>query len=87
MDLMPVGAPNKATALQAEMRRLGCQAALYLGDDRTDEDGFAFVRAEGGHAIRVGLEGPSLAETRIAGPDETRAWLANVRDTLTHDAG
>jgi trehalose 6-phosphate phosphatase len=80
---------NKGTAVARLMEAppfVG-RCPVFIGDDRTDEDGFAFVRAEGGHAIRVGLDGPSIAETRIGGPDETRAWLANVRNTLTHDAG
>jgi trehalose 6-phosphate phosphatase len=80
---------NKGTAVARLMQAspFAGRCPVFIGDDRTDEDGFAFVRAQDGHAIRVGLEGPSIAETRIAGPNETRAWLANVRDTLTHDAG
>ncbi len=80
---------NKGTAVARLMQAppFAGRRPVFIGDDRTDEDGFAFVRAQDGHAIRVGLEGPSIAETRIGGPDETRAWLANVRDTLTHDAG
>jgi trehalose 6-phosphate phosphatase len=60
---------------------------VFIGDDRTDEDGFAVVCARGGHAVRVGLDRPSIAQSRLAGPGETRAWLAHVRDALTHDAG
>ena len=61
VDLLPVGAPNKATALQAELRRLGCEAALYLGDDQTDEDVFALTRRLPLLAVRVGRRARSLA--------------------------
>ena len=80
---------NKGTAVARLMQTapFAGRRPVFIGDDRTDEDGLAAVLARGGHAIRVGLDGPSIAETRIAGPAETRAWLAHVRDVLTHDAG
>jgi len=49
---------------------------IVLGDDRTDEDGFAAALALGGRAVRVGCEGPSVATVRIAAPHAVRAWLA-----------
>jgi trehalose 6-phosphate phosphatase len=55
---------------------------LFIGDDRTDEDGFAAVRALGGHAIRVGPDQPSLATWRMADPSGVRAFLSNVVETL-----
>jgi trehalose 6-phosphate phosphatase len=63
---------------------------LFIGDDRTDEDGFAAVRALGGHAIRVGPDGPgpdwtTIATWRMADPVRVRAFLADVAQSL--DAG
>jgi trehalose 6-phosphate phosphatase len=55
---------------------------VFIGDDRTDEDGFAAVRGMHGHAIRVGLRGESLAEARIATPEDTRAWLMEASRKL-----
>ena len=55
---------------------------LFIGDDRTDEDGFAAVRALGGHAIRVGPDQPSLATWRMADPVRVRAFLSHVVETL-----
>jgi trehalose 6-phosphate phosphatase len=55
---------------------------LFIGDDRTDEDGFAAVRALGGHAIRVGPDQPSLATWRMADPVAVRAFLSHVAETL-----
>lgn len=49
---------------------------VFVGDDRTDEDGFAAALELGGHAVRVGREGSSIAPTRIATPHAVREWLA-----------
>jgi trehalose 6-phosphate phosphatase len=40
-NLAPEGAPNKGTALRRYMAMFKCRAALYIGDDRTDEDAFS----------------------------------------------
>jgi trehalose 6-phosphate phosphatase len=43
------------------------RTAVFIGDDDTDEHGFAEVLARGGVAVRVG-EGESRASLRVAGP-------------------
>ena len=48
---------------------------VFIGDDDTDEHGFAEVLARGGVAVRVG-EGETRATLRVAGP----AALANLLD-------
>jgi trehalose 6-phosphate phosphatase len=40
INILPEGAPHKGIALLRERDRLGCDTALYLGDDMTDEDVF-----------------------------------------------
>ena len=60
---------------------------LFIGDDRTDEDGFAAVRALGGHAIRVGPDlsnagWASLATWRMADPARVRAFLSDAAEAL-----
>jgi trehalose 6-phosphate phosphatase len=79
---------NKGTAVARLMQAsaFAGRCPVFIGDDRTDEDGFAAVYARGGHAVRVGLDQPSIARSRVAGPGETRAWLAHVRDILTDKA-
>jgi trehalose 6-phosphate phosphatase len=47
---------------------------VFAGDDRTDEDGFATVTAEGGVAVRVG-PGASAASYRLADVAAVLAWL------------
>ncbi len=50
---------------------------VFVGDDLTDETGFAFVNARGGFSIRVGpMDAPSLAQYRLGDPAELRRALA-----------
>jgi trehalose 6-phosphate phosphatase len=55
---------------------------VFIGDDTTDEAGFAIVQAGGGIAIKVGT-GPSAAQHRIGSPSELRAALARLLAHLT----
>jgi trehalose 6-phosphate phosphatase len=80
VDLLPVGAPNKATALQSEWRRLGCRAALYLGDDQTDEDVFALSRRLPLLAVRVGRKPHSFAPYYLASQGDVDALLTELLD-------
>jgi trehalose 6-phosphate phosphatase len=48
---------------------------VFVGDDVTDEDGFAAVRAVGGAGVLVGPGRPTAARFRIAGVEEALAWL------------
>ncbi|WP_428421047.1 trehalose-phosphatase [Methylibium sp.] len=47
---------------------------VFVGDDATDEDGFAAVQAVGGLGIKIGA-GPSGAQCRLSGPEAVRVWL------------
>ena len=48
---------------------------VFVGDDRTDESGFAFVTAQGGYAYSVGRLRPGASGV-FAQPSEVRDWLA-----------
>ena len=50
---------------------------VFLGDDLTDEAGFAAVNAMGGLSIKVG-EGQSAAQERLASVSAVGTWLAAV---------
>lgn len=50
------------------------RTAVFIGDDDTDEHGFAEVLARGGVAVRVG-EGDTRALLRVAGPAELAGLL------------
>lgn len=51
VNLLPEGAPHKGIALGSARDRLGCDTALYVGDDETDED--VFARDEPGRLLTV----------------------------------
>lgn len=48
---------------------------LFVGDDTTDEAGFAWVQSAGGQGVKVG-PGPSVARHRCADPMALREWLS-----------
>jgi trehalose 6-phosphate phosphatase len=79
---------SKRTAVEHFMRAAPFtgRQPIFIGDDRTDEDGFAAVQALGGQAIRVGSDAPSRATWRIPGPAETRAFLSRAVEVLSADA-
>jgi len=51
---------------------------VFVGDDVTDEAGFAAVNALGGWGIKVG-EGPTMAQHRCMTPAALRGWLSAAR--------
>ncbi|MEO1130096.1 MAG: trehalose-phosphatase, partial [Planctomycetota bacterium] len=79
---------HKGTALQALRHRVGATAAIFLGDDVTDED--VFVRLTGPDVgVKVG-DGESAAEFRVESPAEVAELLARIceeRIRWLHGAG
>jgi trehalose 6-phosphate phosphatase len=75
VEILPADA-GKDRAIAALLGREPFRGRIpvFVGDDDTDERGFAEVIAAGGLAIRVG-EGPSLAPVRLAGPTDLRRGL------------
>lgn len=59
---------------------------VYVGDDLTDEHGFATANLESGLSIRVGAREPSLARFSLPEPAAARAWLFRVLHALKHGA-
>ena len=59
LNVLPHDFPSKGDAVRALVARLGCEGAVYVGDDVTDEDAFA-VGAPLVFGIHVGA-GPTLA--------------------------
>ena len=69
---------TKGEGVEALIRATGADAALFVGDDVTDEAGFAAVQALGGWGIKVG-EGPTMARHRCMTPAALRGWLSSAR--------
>ena len=59
---------------------------IFIGDDRTDEDGFAAALARGGHAIKVGGRGETIAPWRLDAPAALWRWLEQSRIALESGA-
>jgi trehalose 6-phosphate phosphatase len=82
-ELRPRGV-NKGAAVRRfldEAPFIG-RVPVFVGDDKTDEDGFRVAMERGGCAIKVGLDGGTLAETRVSSPSEVRQWLSDVAESL-----
>lgn len=80
IELLPTNLTDKGQAVVALQRRQGCDLALYFGDDRSDEDVFAF-RGPALIAIRVeNEETPPLtaADYTLRGPDEVALALRHL---------
>ena len=52
---------------------------VFVGDDATDEDGFAAAQALGGAGICVGARRPTVARFRLAGVEAAMTWLEAAR--------
>jgi trehalose 6-phosphate phosphatase len=64
-------------AFLAEPPFLG-RRPVFVGDDTTDEDGFAEIRRRGGIGVRVGFfDGATAANYRLPTVESVLAWLAS----------
>jgi trehalose 6-phosphate phosphatase len=78
LELRPTGF-SKGTSIAAFMREppfVG-RTPIFMGDDVTDEDGFAVVNDLGGVSIKVG-DAPTLAQRRLSGVRDVRQWLRTM---------
>jgi trehalose 6-phosphate phosphatase len=82
VEARPRGADKGAAlrALSAHAPFAGRQP-VFVGDDVTDEDGFAAARELGGYGVRVG-PGATVAPYRIDAVGSVYAWLAASLDEL-----
>jgi len=52
---------------------------VMVGDDLTDEHGFAAAAAHGGFGVHVGAPRPTAAVYRLPGPTAVLAWLDRIQ--------
>lgn len=70
VNIVLADAPHKGTALSRIVEDLGCQAALYVGDDTTDEDAFVNPGLPHFLSMRVGAFRGSQAAYFLESQDE-----------------
>ena len=76
LNVLPHDFPNKGDAVRSLLARFGLTAALYLGDDVTDEDAFRL-----GSPLVLGVHvgaGPSLAPWRLSSQAEVDELLTRL---------
>lgn len=79
LEIRPTGF-SKGTSIAAFMQLppfIG-RTPVFLGDDITDEDGFAVVNDLGGVSIKVGDAPTTFAKRRLSGVREVRHWLRTM---------
>lgn len=86
VNVVPRGSTNKGQALETLLRRLGCDRALFVGDDQTDEDAFALATTPAVLAVRVGWSRSSRAPYFIRGQGSIDGLLARTLTLLETDA-
>lgn len=78
VELRPGGDVDKGSAILAFLAEppFHGRVPVFLGDDLTDERGFAAVNARGGISVLVGDRTDSAARHALRDPAAVRAWLA-----------
>ena len=76
VELRP-SAGDKGEAILALLEEVPFRGRVpvFVGDDLTDESGFAVVNAHGGMSVLVGQREPSAAHYALRDPAAVRAWL------------
>jgi trehalose 6-phosphate phosphatase len=85
-ELRPTGS-DKGEAIETFMSEppFRDRVPVFIGDDATDEHGFAAVNAMGGHSLKVG-DGASVARWRVPDVRAVERWLIRADDTGARDA-
>lgn len=76
VELMQPGADKgRAVRLLASRTPFADRTPIFIGDDVTDEDGFAACSELGGFGIQVGGRSPTAARYRLAEVEDVISWL------------
>lgn len=87
VELTPAG-KNKGLAIKAFMREAPFRGKrmVFIGDDVTDEHGFAMVNRLGGDSIKVG-PGATIAGWRLPSVSAVLSWLEHGKPRPKRSAG
>jgi trehalose 6-phosphate phosphatase len=78
VSILPTFAPNKGVAVEEARSRFGCNTAVFVGDDTTDEDVFALNQPSRLLTIRVGRRLDSAAQYYVRNQPEIDTLLARL---------
>ena len=78
VNVLPKGGANKGVALRRALQSTGCDRAIYVGDDATDEDALAALDDQQLLGIRVGPSDTSAARYHIDSQLEIDALLTTL---------
>lgn len=88
VELRPPGG-DKGSVIADFMREppFAGRLPVFVGDDVTDEHGFAVVNGMGGVSIRVGTNGATAAHHRLNDVSSLRDWLDGAAKALESPTG
>jgi trehalose 6-phosphate phosphatase len=78
----PGGDKGEAIATMMRAPAMAETVPVFVGDDLTDEPGFAAAEALGGCGVLVGADRPSAARYRLASPAAVRDWLSHAAEAV-----
>lgn len=81
VNLLPAGTPHKGIALQRELRKLGCDKAIFVGDADSDEDAFALHHPQRLLTVRIGRKKRSHARYYLRHQGEIDRFLRALLET------
>ena len=85
-ELRPAVAWNKGRAVGLVLDSLSPERVpIYIGDDQTDEDGFAEAARRQGVGVVVGRPAETAAGFSLAGPGEVLAFLGDLGRRIAHE--
>jgi trehalose 6-phosphate phosphatase len=84
VNVIPPGTPHKGSALQGLMGQLRSPAALYVGDDDTDEDVFG-LPDERIVSVRIGRKAGSAARYYLRRQTEIARLFSYLLDAYEED--
>jgi trehalose 6-phosphate phosphatase len=87
VNILPNGAPHKGLALERERNQLGCDTAIYVGDDETDEDVFTLNQPGRLLTIRVGAKRASMADYCIRNQRDIDTLIHTLLDLRSASFG
>jgi trehalose 6-phosphate phosphatase len=90
VNVLPKGAPHKGEALERLTRLLGCDAAIYVGDDGTDEPAFSAKHPQRLLSIRIGNGQRTRARYHLENQreiDKLLEVLSEIRPEIQRDQG